>query len=106
MSEDETKLLKDTHKMLEQVVTKLEVLDTRLQHVESKIEQRGFDTKPIWEQALVEIMEVRREVKSVNLKIDVFSKDMLNLRAEQLETQQRLDRLEAQNEDGGVTTIQ
>ena len=40
MSEDETKALKD--KLLEQILTKLEVLDARLQRVESKIEQRGF----------------------------------------------------------------
>ena len=44
MSEDETKALRD--KLLEQILTKLEVMDARLQRVESKIEERGFDTKP------------------------------------------------------------
>lgn len=104
MSEDETKLL--DRKLLEQILTKLEVMDTRLQHVESKIEQRGFDTKPIWEKALAAVMDVKQEVATVNRKIDVFSKDMLNLRAEQLETEERLRRIEAENEDGGMTTIQ
>ena len=87
MSEDETKAFKD--KLLEQILTKLEVVDVRLQQVESRIEQRGFDTKPIWEQALVGIMDVKREVATVNRKIDVLSRDMLNLRADQLKTEER-----------------
>ena len=104
MNEDSTKPLKD--KLLEQILTKLEVMDTRLQRVESKLEERGFDTKPIWERALAEVMEVRQDVATLNRKIDVFSKDMLNIRAEQLETEERLRRIEAENEDGGMTTIQ
>ncbi|HVQ40460.1 MAG TPA: hypothetical protein VMS31_23160 [Pyrinomonadaceae bacterium] len=103
MSEDETKALKD--KLLGQILTKLEVVDARLQRVESKVEQRGFDTKPIWERALAEIMEVKQEVATVDRKIDVFSRDMLNLRAEQLRTDERLANLEAENEDGGMTII-
>ena len=103
MSEDETKALRD--KLLEQILTKLEVLDARLQRVESKIEQRGFDTKPIWERALAEIMEVKQEVATVDRKIDIFSRDMLSMRAEQLKTDARLAKLEAENEDGGMTTV-
>lgn len=103
MSEDETKVLKD--KLLEQILTKLEVLDMRLQHVESKIEARGFDTKPIWERALAEVMEVKQDVKTLDRKIDVFSRDMLNMRAEQLKTDERITALEAENEGGGMTTV-
>ena len=106
MSEDETRAFKDEGKLLEQILNKLEVLDLRLQHVESKIEHRGFDTKPIWERALAEIMDVKQDVATVNRKIDIFSRDMLNLRAEQLETEERLRRIESQNQDGGMTTIQ
>lgn len=50
MSEDETKAFKG--RLHERILVKLEVLDTRLQHVEAKVEERGFDTKPIWERAL------------------------------------------------------
>lgn len=103
MSEDETKILMG--KTLEQILTKLEVMDARLQRVESKIEERGFDTKPIWERALVEIMEVRQEVATVNRKIDVFSRDMLNLRQEQLHTDERLSLLEAANQGGGMISL-
>ena len=103
MSEDETKALKD--KLLEQILTKLEVMDARLQRVESRVEQRGFDTKPIWERALAEIMEVKHDLATVDAKLDVFSRDMLSMRAEQLKTERRLTKLEAENEDGGMTTV-
>ena len=103
MSEDETKAL--TEKLLQRVVTKLEVMDTRLQRVESKIEERGFDTKPIWEKALTEITEVNHQIATLNRKFDVFSSDMLNLRASQLENDGRLSRLEAHHE-GSITTIE
>ncbi len=101
--EDETKIL--NAKLLQQILTKLEVMDTCLQYVEDKIRQRGFDTKPIWEQALAEIMEVKHQLKTIDLKLSVFSNDMLTLRAEQLDIQERLRKLEASQEDGGIQTI-
>lgn len=104
MSEEKTKALK-TPSLLEKILTKLEVMDTRLQLVESKIEERGFDTRPIWEKALLEIMEVNQRVGTIDRKIDVFSRDMQNLRAEHLEIQERLSKLEAEHEDGGMMTI-
>jgi hypothetical protein len=103
MSEDETKILESN--LLKQILVKLEVVDTRLQFVEEKIRERGFDTKPIWEKALVEIMEVNQRVAAIDRKLNVFSSDMLNLRAEQLDVQERLRKLEASHEDGGIQTI-
>ena len=91
MSQDETRVFKNMR--LEQILTKLEVMDARLQRVEVKIEERSFDTKPIWERALGEIIEVRQDIATLNRKIDVFSRDMLNLRADQLKTEERVDRL-------------
>ncbi len=106
MSEDETKVFKDKSNLLERMLTKLEVLDARLQRVEEKIQERGFDTKPIWEQALTEIMEVNQHTRTLNRKIDVFSGDMLRLRADQIENDERLRKIEAENEGGGMTTVQ
>ncbi len=103
MSEDETKTL--DARLLQQILVKLETMDTRLQFVEEKIRERGFDTKPIWEKALVEIMEVNQRVSLIDRKLDVFSRDMLNLRAEQLDIQERLRKLEASQDGGGIQTI-
>jgi hypothetical protein len=105
MSEDKTKTLGGDSKLFEQILTKLEVLDARLQRVEIKVEERGFDTKPIWEKALAAIMEVNQQIATLNRKIDVFNSDMLNVRATQLENEARLRRLETERE-GSVTIIQ
>ena len=161
MSEEQTQSFGNDSQILRQVLTKLEVMDTRLQFVETKVSERGYDTKPIWERALSGIMDVKnefavlkqevkqdlggvkqelgnlkdelghvkhelgdvkhqlgdvkhqlgdvkhqlghvnhelgdvkRELALVNKKIDVFNGDMLKLRAEQLETEQRLRHLE------------
>lgn len=140
MSEEQTQNFRNDNQILRQVLTKLEVMDTRLQFVETKVSERGYDTKPIWERALSGIMEVKnelgvfkqevkkelggvkqelgnlnhelgdvkhqlghvthelgdvkRELALVNKKIDVFNNDMLKLRADQLETEERLRHLE------------
>lgn len=105
MSEDKTKTFNADTRILEQILNKLEVLDVRLQRVETKVEERGFDTKPIWEKALAAIMEVNQQISTLNRKIDIFNSDLLNLRASQLENEDRLRSLEAQGESN-VTTIQ
>jgi hypothetical protein len=102
MSEDETKRLKDAA-LLKQVLSSLERLEGHIKTVEAKIEQQGFNTKPMWEKALAEFADVNRNLAMLSRKIDVFSGDMLNLRAEQLQNEQRLSRLEAENEGGGMT---
>ena len=102
MSEDETRLLDAS--LLQKILVKLEAMDTRLQFLEEKIRDRGFDTKPIWERALKEIMEANLSIKGVDRKIDVLGKDVLGLRADQLTIEDRLSKLEA-DERGGVQLI-
>jgi hypothetical protein len=104
MSEDLAKRLGDSG-IIEQILTKLEVIDLRLQFVETKVTEREFDTKPIWEKALSGIMEVNQRVTITDRKIDVFSRDMLNLRADHLDLDGRLRRLEdGHDEPGNVRT--
>jgi hypothetical protein len=45
---------------------RLDGLDRRIQALEAK----AFDTKPIWEQALSEIFEVRKGVEDLNRKFE------------------------------------
>lgn len=83
-------------------------MDTRLE----KLEAKQYDTKPIWEQALAEIAEVRAEMRSgfekfradmeaglhgVERKIDVPNRNILDLRADQRYVDIRLEKLESQN---------
>lgn len=67
-----------------------------------RLEAKQYDTKPIWEQALAAIMELRqeiqqihRELKDINRKLDVLNKDMLQMRANQNDFDNRLERLES-----------
>ena len=62
-----------------------------------------FDTKPIWERALKEIMESNQLLASLDRKMDILSKDMLTLRADQLGVDRRLKKLEEQDKDNLIT---
>ena len=79
-------------------------MDIPLQFLEEKVRERGFDTKPIWERALKEIMDVNQNVRVIDRKIDVLSKDILGLRADQLAIEDRLSKLESEDL-GGVQSI-
>lgn len=88
---------------------RFDALDARLQAVETQAEQRALETKPIWERALAEILEIKDEMVEVKerlnsleqlssqivRKIDVLGRDMLTLRADQSSIEDRLDKLES-----------
>ena len=72
------------------VDVRLDGLDSRVQALEAK----ALDTKPIWERALAEILEVRKGVEDLNRKIDVLNQDVLQVRADQRRVEKRMDHLE------------
>ena len=87
---------------LENVETQLGDLNSRVHKLESESERRAADTKPIWERALSEIIDVGEKVDSltekvykVEQKLDVFWEDMLALRSDQRTIRKRMDKLEA-----------
>jgi chromosome segregation ATPase len=69
---------------------RLDGLDGRVQALEAK----ALDTKPIWERALAEILEVRKGVEDLNRKIDVLNQDVLQVRADQRRVEKRMFELE------------
>ena len=73
-------------------------LDTRVQALEA----RALDTKPIWERALAEILdvkqgvgEVKEGVEDIKRKIDLLSLDVVQVRADQRRVDKRMDSLES-----------
>jgi chromosome segregation ATPase len=76
---------------LDRVEARLDGLDIRVQALES----RALDTKPIWERALAEILEVKKGVEDLNRKIDVLNQDVLQVRADQRLVYKRMDALES-----------
>ena len=79
---------------LETVDARLETVDSRLQSMDSrlqKLEIRAYDTKPIWEQALKEIVDTRRELSK---RLDRFAAMVMETRADLQDVEDRLDKLE------------
>jgi chromosome segregation ATPase len=76
-------------------------LDSRMQALEvgakdtnlrlERLEARAYDTKPIWEQALKEIVETRREVSK---RLDRIDAVMLENRADIRDAEDRIEKLE------------
>lgn len=104
MSGDRT-VDQDGRSFEERVFARFDAIDSRLGGVESrlegvetrleKLEAKSYDTKPIWERALAELLELTEKMGNVERKFDVLSKDMVQLRADQVRSERRLDSLEA-----------
>jgi hypothetical protein len=70
----------------EMVLSQLASINSRLNSLEQQVERKALETKPIWERALAEIVELRREMRDgfegVEDKISVLNDDVLKLRAQ------------------------
>jgi uncharacterized coiled-coil protein SlyX len=102
MSEEITQNMPDGRSFEERVFARLDSIAERLQSLENQAERRALETKPIWERALAEILEVKERLGALEQvsnqmvrKIDVLGKDMLTLRADQTGVENRLDKLES-----------
>src|SRR4030095_2986509 len=66
MSEDKTAETRDSRSFEERVFARFDVVEGRLSNVEiriGKLEDRQYDTKPIWEQALAAIAENNQRMR-------------------------------------------
>jgi len=68
-------------------------LDSRLQNVESRLEKLEipYDTKPIWEQALKEIVDTRRELCKRLARVEAV---VYETRSDLRDVEDRLDKIE------------
>jgi hypothetical protein len=62
--------------------------------LEIQAERRALETKPIWEQALAEILEVKEKVADLDRKFDILTEDVMQVCADQRRLGRRLDALE------------
>ena len=65
MNEEITQNLPDKRSFEERVFARFDAFDARFDSIEArleKLESRSYDSKPIWEQALVEITETRAQM--------------------------------------------
>jgi chromosome segregation ATPase len=76
---------------LDSVEARLNDMDTRLQSLEAK----SYDTKPIWERALAEILALGEKLDNIERKVNALAVDMLTLPANQSRLEDRMDRIES-----------
>ena len=84
-------------------------LDSRVQALETraddtnlrleKLEVRAYDTKPIWEQALKEIVDTRREIvdtrREVSKRLDRIEAVVYETRSDLRDLEDRIEKLES-----------
>lgn len=70
MNEETTRKLPDNRSFEERVFARFDSIDVRLE----KLESRSYDTKPIWERALKEIMQTQLEVGELKKQIGAVEK--------------------------------
>jgi chromosome segregation ATPase len=102
VNEEPTENMPDCRSFEERVLARLDSIDGRLGSLETQAERRALETKPIWERALAELLEVKEHLTALEQasnqivrKIDVLAKDMLTMRADQTGLEYRLDKLES-----------
>jgi len=83
--------------------SRLEVLEVRADDTNlwlQKLEIRAYDTKPIWEQALKEIIETKREIletrREMSKRLDRIDAMSLETRADLRDAEDRLAKIEDQ----------
>ncbi len=79
-SEDPTQNLPDGQSFETRVLAALANITERLE----KLEAKQYDTKPIWERALAEIVATRRELQTMDVRLDRIESQTSQTRAEML----------------------
>jgi chromosome segregation ATPase len=90
MSEETTQNMPDGRSFEERVFARLDSIDARLQSLENQAERRALETKPIWERALQEIMETRRELSKRLDRIEAIAHET---RADLRDAEDRIESL-------------
>lgn len=94
MSGEPIRSMNDTRSFEERVFARFDTQDEILRDLNvrlQKLEARAYDTKPIWEQALKEIMETRRELSKRLDRIDAIAHET---RADLRDAEDRIERAE------------
>ena len=95
MSEETTQNMNGGRSFEERVFARFDALDSTLKDLDSrlqKLEEKAYDTKPIWEQALKEIMETRRELSK---RLDRIEAIVHETRADLRDAEDRIEGLES-----------
>ena len=100
MNEEHTRDFNDKHSFEDRVFARFDAIERRFDGIEARLEslevqneKRALETKPIWERALAEILEVKEGLWDLKRKIDVLSRDIVTVRADQVRLEDRFYKL-------------
>jgi hypothetical protein len=95
MSEEATQNLPDGRSFEERVFARFDAMEALLRDMDARIqglEARAYDTKPIWEQALKEIVDTRRELSKRLDRIEAVAHET---RADLRDAEDRIEKIES-----------
>lgn len=119
MNSDERTENLDDHALLLQLITlvresdarqgnRLQSLEDRLQSLEHKVDERLYDTRPMWEAVQVQLGELREEVgqmakaedmamsfRKLDSKLEMLAREVRDLYADERELERRVGNLES-----------
>lgn len=80
------------------LTAQVQTIDTRMTALERKVEERLYDTRPMWEAVQSQMTEMKEEMQKsfrlLNNKFDMLNKHFSDLYADQRETERRVGELE------------
>jgi hypothetical protein len=97
MSDETTQNMDGSRSFEERVFARFDALDSTLGDLDSRLqilEAKAYDTKPIWERALQEIIETRRELSRRLDRIEAIAHET---RADLRDAEDRIERLESKS---------
>lgn len=97
MSDEITQNINSSHSFEERVFARFDALDSTLRDLDSRLqvlEAKAYDTKPIWERVLQEIVETRRELSKRLDRIETIAHET---RADLRDAEDRIERLESKS---------
>ncbi len=86
---------------LQQILARLDSIDTRLVTLENKVDRRLQETRPIWEQVLNRLDSLENEMRNgfrrLERQVGLLAEDVLIVRADQRGLEQRVGKLEPES---------
>jgi hypothetical protein len=101
MSDEPTKIIDNGDGRLDELLSIVRDLSARLSSLEQKVEERLYDTRPLWEGVQAQLTELKTEVekgfRTVARRLDIISGDINQVRADLHDHESRLEGLERKN---------
>jgi hypothetical protein len=102
MSDEDTQNMNGSRSFEERVFARFDALDSSLKDLDGRLqilEAKSYDTKPIWEQALKEILETRKEIvetrRELSKRLDRIEAIAHETRADLRDAEDRIERIES-----------